>query len=258
MNPESHTKLERFVDVPPAPASGEADLWRRPPPASQNVGNRDAEVSSQGRGLVETTTPYPERMEGHRDDDIGTVEQVASGGSHEGSERMHQRATSLVLERVDDQPQRSAVVPRSSTTQWRLIRGRHAATGVSCDPRGAGTHGAAPAADGWRDQLYSTPAVRAHDPRVGSSSVESHTAHRDAQSSARTPSQSVRSLARLGDASWRGARAPSRGRCELESFGAPPEALEVVEPAGLFGKRVDDAVEAVNEDPLGVLVSFDV
>ncbi len=167
VNPESHTKLERFVDVPPAPASGEADLWRRPPPASQNVGNRDAEVSSQGRGLVETTTPYPERMEGHRDDDIGTVEQVASGGSHEGSERMHQRATSLVLERVDDQPQRSAVVPRSSTTQWRLIRGRHAATGVSCDPRGAGTHGAAPAADGWRDQLYSTPAVRAHDPPRG-------------------------------------------------------------------------------------------
>ena len=52
--------------------------------------------------------------------------------------------------------------------------------------------------------------------------------------------------------------ARSVGRFEFAALRIPPEALQVVEATGFVGEGVDDAVEAVNEDPLGVLISFDV
>ena len=237
-------------------AGSEARLGRCPSPPSQDIRNRNVEVSRQHLSLIEAATPPAQRVQGDGNDGIGMVKQVTSRDAHQCGERTGQRPPSLVLECVNELAQRAAVVagrpakpPVAGTAQHNgaMLPGP-SGRAVPHQPQIGGAISSI-----WRQQSPQTT------PRVGSSSVLSHAAHRDAQTSPRTLSNVARSPARPGRCGAgveRGECARSRRRGELEPFGAAPESLEVVEATRLFGKHVDDAVKAVDEDPLGVLISF--
>ncbi len=145
-------------------AGSEARLGRCPSPPSQDIRNRDVEVSRQHLSLIEAATPPAQRVQGDGNDGIGMVKQVTSRDAHQCGERTGQRPPSLVLECVNELAQRAAVVAGRPAKLWWSTRSWNRAAQRSHASGPIGTRSAAPTADRWRDQLDLAPAVAADNP----------------------------------------------------------------------------------------------
>ena len=75
------------------------------------MNDRQADLTSQIFGLIETARAPPTPMQRHRHDDVRAVDDVASVLPHQLPQRFRERPATVVLQRVHDRSQRSGVRP---------------------------------------------------------------------------------------------------------------------------------------------------
>ena len=91
------------------PGGRQAGLNDGRPYAPKRTTDRQAQMTREIGGLVETAGAPPGRMQRHRHDRRRAGQHIASAVAHECRERGRQRTPSVVLQRVDDRSQRSLV-----------------------------------------------------------------------------------------------------------------------------------------------------
>ena len=87
----------------------QAGLDRRRPDAPQGVDDRQADVAREVGRLIEPALAPPRRVQRDWDRGIGSAQHVRSSRLHQHPELRRQRPPAVVLERVNDRPQRAIV-----------------------------------------------------------------------------------------------------------------------------------------------------
>jgi hypothetical protein len=82
---------------------------------AQRAPDRQPELAGKIVGLIEAALNRPERMQRHRDDGVGAGEQVPPGLAQQRGERRGEHAPALILEGMDDLPER-AVIPAGTAS----------------------------------------------------------------------------------------------------------------------------------------------
>lgn len=254
---------ERALNIVTSLGRRQRRLGERRAGPSQHVLDRRTETTGKRRGLVETARPVARRMEGNRHHEVGSGQHLFASGAHQCRQRAGQRLTVLVLVRVDDGAERAIVdAGRAAAGDARPWVTSHAAGGLwpRCQ-RGPA------ASTQWRRQPREvTPAGIAHDAagRMAEQAVAGSTARGPGEGEypVQYPVQGAPGPRRGRHATWLTTgltTLPSSGGTrELDARGTAPEAVKVVEAAGLLGKDVNDEVKAVDEDPFAMVVALHV
>ena len=111
-------------------------------------------------GLVEAAAALSPRMKRYGDDEVGIREELATGREHQAGQWAGERPPALVLERMDDRPERPVVEPSCSST--RDGRGWPAQGMTDSVPHGSCYRKAALLTQRRRDPLNLTPTLVAH------------------------------------------------------------------------------------------------
>ena len=97
------------------PAAGrQACLYRRRPDTTERVHDRKPDMPGEIGGLIEAALPPPRRVQRHWHDDLGASEDHGAANLHQLAQPSCQRPAAVVLERVNDRPQRAVVRPDGS------------------------------------------------------------------------------------------------------------------------------------------------
>ena len=92
-----------------AAASRQAGLRRRRADAPKSRADRDAQLPREIGGLIEAPFPSPRRVERHRDGGVDAFQKIPASIAHQRGQRAGKRSPSVVLQRVDDGPERPFV-----------------------------------------------------------------------------------------------------------------------------------------------------
>jgi hypothetical protein len=87
---------------------------------AQDPPHGQTQLLRQVVSLIESTPELAPRVQRHRHDGVGILEQVDAGLSHHHAKRRRERAPALVLERVNDRPQRAFVAAGAPRCRERM------------------------------------------------------------------------------------------------------------------------------------------
>ena len=102
-------ECERLAHVGVAARGRKSSLWRAVPAPAEDAPDRQAELTRKIVRLIESALTRPERMQRHRDDGIGSGQDVRAGVAHELAERTGEHSAPFVFECVKYRAQRAVV-----------------------------------------------------------------------------------------------------------------------------------------------------
>jgi hypothetical protein len=127
----------------------------------QRAPDRQPELARKVVGLIEAALNRPERMQRNRDDGVGAGEQVPPGLAKQRGEWRGEHAAALILEGMDDLPER-AVIPAGTACDRQPRSLAPAARAERAVAAKIAQRVAAPDT-AWRDELrYLAPAPATH------------------------------------------------------------------------------------------------
>ncbi len=153
-----------------APRGGRQTCLRsRRARSPERVHDRAIETPREVAGLIEAAPQAPPRVQRHRHDAVGVREHVGAGVRISAGERRGKRASSFVLERVDDVAQRAFVrAARSAPADAFRLKPEGTTPAPRAHRRGeaddapGGERVATRATERWLEGMDRGPAGRAH------------------------------------------------------------------------------------------------
>jgi hypothetical protein len=112
--PVAPGERKRGANVGVALRGGQAGLRRAVTNAPKHMPDRKSHLPRQVVGLVEAALQRPQRMKRDRNHRVRAREKVGAGGPQQRAERTREDAAAVVLERVDDLPERSVIAAGAS------------------------------------------------------------------------------------------------------------------------------------------------
>src|SRR4029453_11558140 len=94
--------------------SRKARLGRAVAPAPERAPNGSSKLTREIVGRIDPAAERPNRMERHRDDGVGVIEDIDAGQTHHPAEWFGEQTPAVELERVNDFAQRTVVAARAS------------------------------------------------------------------------------------------------------------------------------------------------
>ena len=127
---------ERIVHVGMTRAGGKVRLRNRGACALQCIDGRNCQVTRELRGLVESARAFSRSMKWHRHGGIRLCEHTRPAGGHQAGKRTRKRFAAVVLQRVNDRPQRSIVLADGASARDQMMVITASRAGVALFPDG--------------------------------------------------------------------------------------------------------------------------